>query len=243
MKLGVFVGSSPLEVDGTALEVSLHTPWGKAASAPVSYRLGKSELILVARHGPGHHLAPHQINYRANVWLMHTLGVDAAIGTYTVGGIDERLAVGDLVVPHQIIDYTWGRESTFDDTLRHIDFSYPFDVELRKQMLQAGAELVGAGVYGCTQGPRLETAAEIRRMANDGCSVVGMTAMPEAALCRELELRYAGLCLVVNPAAGVGDNADNPFLSEAPIDMAALTRASKAGAAKMLTVLEKMVGA
>lgn len=244
MRLGVFVGSSRLVSERAPLALpepqhGLDTPWGEAAALPVTYAVGDHELVLLPRHGAEHHLAPHQINYRANVWLMHKLGVDCVLGTYTVGGIAAQLSVGDLVVPHQLIDYTWGRQSSFDDELRHIDFSYPFDVAMRRRLLTVAPHIVGEGVYACSQGPRLETAAEIRRMARDGCTVVGMTGMPEAALCRELQMTFAALCLVVNPAAGVGDDAGDAMLSEAPIDMTDLFAASRLGAAKMLQIIEQ----
>ncbi|MEM9623612.1 MAG: S-methyl-5'-thioinosine phosphorylase [Pseudomonadota bacterium] len=250
MRIGVFVGSSRLLVSHEAVNLGvseLRTPWGDAAALPQGYALGEHELILLPRHGAAHALAPHQINYRANVWLLHSLHVDCVIGTYTVGGIDPQLNVGDVVVPQQIVDYTWGRASTYDDELRHIDFSYPFDQTLRQQLLAVAPDLVEGGTYACSQGPRLETAAEIRRMARDGCSLVGMTAMPEAGLCRELDLKLAALCLIVNPAAGVVPGGPDPAtatLAEAPaqpIDLSELQAASRRGAARMLQVIEGLL--
>ena len=154
--------------------------------------------------------------------------------------MDPQLRVGDLVVPEQLIDYTWGRQSSFDDELRHIEFSQPYDAKLAQQVLAAGGGLdvrmVGGGVYGCTQGPRLETAAEIKRLSRDGCTLVGMTAMPEAALCRELEIPMANVSLVVNPAAGVSAGVRG----EQPIDLGALRLASQQGAQQMRTLLSAL---
>jgi purine nucleoside phosphorylase len=171
------------------------------------------ELIRLQRHGVPHHIAPHAVNYRANVAALAALEVDAIVSLNTVGGIAPEAVSGAIVVPDQLIDYTWGRASTFsaDDGVRHVDFSSPYDAELRTVLVAAGQgaafTLVPGGVMGVTQGPRLETAAEIRRMAQDGCAVVGMTGMPEAALARELDIRYVSVSLVVNPAAGVGPDA------------------------------------
>ncbi len=226
-RIGVFVGSSPLSIDG-APRGNIETPWGAASAAPIAHQQNGHELLLMRRHGDQHEFAPHQINYRANVWLMRELAVDYLVGTYTVGSVDPALNVADLIVPHQLIDYSWGRASTYDDVLRHVEFSDPYDAEVRAMLLGADPSLLDGGVYACTQGPRLETAAEIVRLARDGATLVGMTGMPEAALARELELKFAGLCLVVNPAAGVADDV---------IDMDALRAVSQAGGQAMLEVL------
>lgn len=226
-RIGVFVGSSPLSIEGTPVG-EVDTPWGAASAAPILYERNGHELLLMRRHGDQHQFAPHQINYRANVWLMRELALDYLVGTYTVGSVDPQLNVADLIVPHQLIDYSWGRDSTYDDVLRHVEFSDPYDQDLRALLLGADAAVLDGGVYACTQGPRLETAAEIVRLARDGATLVGMTGMPEAALARELELKFAGLCLVVNPAAGVADDV---------IDMDALRAVSQAGGQAMLEVL------
>lgn len=230
-RIGVFVGSSPLPVQPNPVEVDLHTPWGEASAAPQSYVVGDYEYLLMPRHGQKHEFAPHQINYRANIWLMHSMGLDSLLGTYTVGSVAPELQVGQLVVPGQLIDYSWGRESTFDDQLRHIEFTEPYDAQLRQQLLRADAALIDGGVYACTQGPRLETAAEITRLARDGATLVGMTGMPETALARELEIPFAALCLVVNPAAGVTDDV---------IDMQALSEISATGGQRMVEVLNRL---
>ena len=239
--IGVFSGSSKLvfdalELDGppTEAEIELETPWGTVSAPPQRVVMGERTLYVLHRHGAEHSIAPHEINYRANLWLMRELNVEAVVGTHTVGGIHPDLAVGDLVLPEQLIDYTWGRPSTFDDELRHIEFSDPYDATLRRSLMDAhaamneGPRLIAEGVYGVTQGPRLETAAEIRRMARDGSTVVGMTGMPEAGLAGELGLAYCSLCLVVNPAAG---------LTDAPIDLDDLRRASQAGASAIARLL------
>lgn len=190
---------------------SAETPLGAASGSVVQGTLDGHDVLFLARHGHPHKLPPHKVNYRANLWALRQAGASRIVGINAVGGIDAALAPGALVLPDQLIDYTIGREATFFDgrykPLKHIDFSWPYDEALRGALLAAGQRagevLEDGGVYGCTQGPRLETAAEIARMARDGCRLVGMTGMPEAVLARELEIPYACLALVVNPAAGV----------------------------------------
>ena len=230
-RIGVFIGGSPLPEVGNTVTVELETPWGLASDCPSEIQLGNNHYVFMRRHGADRALSPHQVNYRANVWLMNELGVDALLGTHTVGSIDTELEVGELVLPDQLIDYTWGRVQTFEDERRHIEFSQPFDVALRSKLAASIPQLHVGGVYGCTQGPRLETAAEIRRLANDGCTIVGMTAMPEASLARELGLAFASLCVVVNPAAGIGAEV---------IDLEDLQRASQQGAEQIMTLLQNL---
>ncbi|GAB6068354.1 S-methyl-5'-thioinosine phosphorylase [Methylothermus subterraneus] len=212
MRLAVIGGSglSRLEDFEQVRRETVLTPYG-APSAPLSFgRLGGMEIVFLARHGEAHTLAPHRINYRANLAALKQVGVTHVIAVAAVGGITPKMAPQTLVVPDQIIDYTYGRAHTFfesaDAPVTHVDFTYPYSAELRRRLLEAargcGLEAIDGGCYGCTQGPRLETAAEIRRMERDGCDVVGMTGMPETALARELELEYACLALVVNWAAG-----------------------------------------
>ncbi len=233
-RIGVFVGSAPFPGEFSEMDAGTETPWGEASCRPLSSVREGGELVLMRRHGSDRAIAPHQINYRANVWLMDILGVDFIVGTYTVGGIDPDLSVGSLVVPEQVIDYTSGRENTFDDKRRHIEFANPYTGRIRDLLIETDAAVVGHGVYGCTQGPRLETAAEIARMARDGCTLVGMTGMPETALCRELGIDMAALCLVVNPAAGVGSSSDE-------IDIEALRRASVDGGRHMIDLLSSLI--
>ena len=149
-RLGVFIGSAPLDIDNLKILDNRQTPWGEAASAPLLHQVGEHEMILLPRHGAEHEFAPHQINYRANVWLMHELEVDYLVGTYTVGSVDPQLEVGQLVVPHQLIDYTWGRDSTYDDKLRHAEFAEPYDADLIQQLCGVDAGIYNGGVYGAT---------------------------------------------------------------------------------------------
>ena len=173
------------------------TPYGEPSSPVLTVAIRGVRVACIARHGENHDLAPHEINYRANLWALEQRGVRSCIGVNTVGAIDRAFMPGELAVPDQLIDYTHGRESTFGGAgapVRHIEFAEPFSPVLRGRIATAIAACgfgVRAGTYGVTEGPRLETAAEIARLARDGCAMVGMTAMPEAALARELE---HGLC-------------------------------------------------
>lgn len=200
----------------------LRTPWG-APSCALSFGMFEATpIVFLARHGYGHTIAPQDINYRANLWALKEAGASGILAVGTVGGIREDMSPGTLVVPDQIIDYTMGREGSFysgpDQPVVHIDFTRPYDASMRQRLLDAAAALgetvIDGGCYGCTQGPRLETAAEIRRMARDGCDLVGMTGMPEAALARELELPYATLAVVANHAAGLGGSQDQVVLQD-----------------------------
>jgi 5'-deoxy-5'-methylthioadenosine phosphorylase len=190
------------------------TPWGEP-SAPVLFgELAGRRAAFLPRHGRGHTIAPHEVNYRANLWALKEVGATSVVAVNAVGGIREDLGPGRLCVPDQVIDYTWGRGHTFfegtDQPVQHADFTHPYAESVRRRLLAAGArarlDVVDGGTYGATQGPRLESAAEIRRMARDGCDMVGMTGMPEAALARELELEYACCAVVVNRAAGLGED-------------------------------------
>jgi 5'-methylthioadenosine phosphorylase len=193
----------------------VRTPYGEP-SGPLTFgRNGGEEVVFLARHGYGHTLAPHEINYRANLWALQEKGVTRVIAVCSVGGIAVELAAGTIALPDQIIDYTWGRPQTYfegaQQPVTHIDFTVPYDEETRLLLLQAardaGEPVVDRGTYAAVQGPRLETRAEIDRLERDGATMVGMTGMPEAALARELKLAYAALAVVVNPAAGRGSNA------------------------------------
>jgi 5'-methylthioinosine phosphorylase len=192
------------------------TPYGKPSGDTVVGTIAGKRVAFLARHGEGHSIAPHRINYRANVWTLHRLGVQRIVGINAVGGIREDMGPRVLAVPDQIIDYTSGRLTSFCDAegaeVRHIDFSEPYSAPLRAALVaaakKAGVAVVDGGCYGATQGPRLETRAEIARMKRDGCDLVGMTGMPEAALARELGCEYACLALVANWAAGCGDEVE-----------------------------------
>ncbi len=215
--LGIIGGSGLTQLAN--LDVShrevVRTPYGEP-SGPLTFgRIGGRDVVFVARHGYGHTIPPHLVNYRANMHALETSGVKQVISVASVGGIRADLVPGGLVVPHQIIDYTWGREMTFqsggDGPVVHVDFTEPYDEAVRRLMIDVagriGEEVFDGAVYGATQGPRLETAAEIDRMQRDGADIVGMTGMPEAGLARELEMPYAALCVVSNWAAGRGDSA------------------------------------
>ena len=208
------------------LEISsrkiVRTPFGEP-SGPLTYgRMGTQEVVFLARHGYGHTLAPHEINYRANLWAIHQQNVTRVISVCTVGGIAPALGAGVIALPDQIIDYTWGRPSTFFDgaeqPVTHIEFTYPYDEETRRMAIaaarDAGVPVVAGGTYAAMQGPRLETKAELDRLEGDGATMVGMTGMPEAALARELGLKYAALAVVVNPAAGRGASARTVSLDD-----------------------------
>ena len=194
---------------------AVHTPFSEGPVLIYRAMAGESPIVFLPRHGSEHGIPPHRVNYRANLWAMRQSGATAILAVNVVGGIRDGLDPGVLLVPDQIIDYTSDRDHTFFDVLdgvdNHIDFTWPYDKNLRKALLAAADELGVAcedgGVYGCTQGPRLETAAEIRRMQADGCDIVGMTGMPEAALARELGIPYACMALVVNRAAGLTGGA------------------------------------
>ena len=195
-------------------------------------------VLWLARHGEQLAIAPHRVNYRANLHALRTLGATHVIALNTVGGIDPDAVPGSLWLPEQVIDYTTGRESSFHDgsllPLHHQEFAEPYDAGLRRLLARAAEDVcvpvVARGTYGCTQGPRLETAAEIRRMRRDGCDLVGMTGMPEAALAREAGIAYASLSMVVNPAAG---------LSAAPITMEAILREAEGCMAKGIRLLSQ----
>lgn len=219
---------------------SAETPLGEASNGVIQGALEGHDILFLPRHGHPHKLPPHRVNYRANLWALKEAGATRIVGVNAVGGIDPSLTPGALVVPDQLIDYTSGRESTFFDAsfmpLEYIDFSWPYDENLRQALLEAGRVagevLEEGGTYGCTQGPRLETAAEIARMARDGCRLVGMTGMPEAALARELEIPYASLAVVINPAAGMVD---------ATITLAEVETALEAGIERVKGVIRALL--
>ncbi|MBK8287169.1 MAG: S-methyl-5'-thioinosine phosphorylase [Ahniella sp.] len=192
------------------------TPFGAPSGDIVIGELAGKRVAFLARHGESHTIAPHRVNYRANVFALHALGAKRVIGVNAVGGIRADMGPKVVVIPDQIIDYTHGRFTSFCDVdgakVDHIDFSEPYTESLRQSLIaaaaRAGVEVVKDGCYGATQGPRLETRAEIARMQRDGSDLVGMTGMPEAALARELGLEYACIALIANWAAGCGDQAE-----------------------------------
>ena len=200
---------------GDVCRHQIDTPYGPPSDDVVEGELADRRVLFLARHGEGHGLAPHEINYRANLWALRHLGAQRVLAVNAVGGISERMSPRAIAVPDQLIDYTWDRAHTIfgeGGTVEHVDMTWPYDAELRAALLgaarRAEVAIVDGGTYGATQGPRLETAAEIRRLARDGCDLVGMTGMPEAALARELGLAYACIAIVANWAAGCGDQTE-----------------------------------
>lgn len=200
-------------LDITRREI-MRTPYGEPSGPIIFGQLCSQPVMFLARHGYGHTIPPHVVNYRANLWALREAGASGVLSVASVGGIRSDLVPGALVVPDQILDYTWGRIGTFfdrpDEPVHHIDFTHPYDNILRQRILaaaeRAGERMIDGAVYATTQGPRLETAAEVVRLERDGADVVGMTGMPEAALARELNLPYAAINVVANYAAGRGDS-------------------------------------
>ncbi len=226
------------------LEITRHepmqTPWGEPSGPLVYGHMGRSEVVFLARHGPQHTIPPHRVNYRANLWALREAGAHKVIAVAAVGGIRADMQPGILSIPDQIIDYTWSREHTYFESdlseVTHIDFTRPYSEELRQALITAAQdmdlELADGGIYAATQGPRLETAAEIDRLDRDGCSIVGMTGMPEAALARELGLAYAHCAVVANRAAGCGPET---------ITMAGIEASLDTGMATVRRLLESVI--
>ena len=218
--LAIIGGSGLARMEGLNItrREMVKTPFG-APSCPLIFgEYAGVDVVFLARHGNTHRFPPHRINYCANIWALHSVGIERIIAIGAVGGIADDCSVGKLVIPDQIIDYTVGRQNTFFDggseAVKHIDFSYPYDDTLRKALIEGAEKTEGValrrdGTLGVTQGPRLETAAEIARLQRDGCSLVGMTAMPETALAREMDMAYAACLVVVSRAAGIDGNTVN----------------------------------
>ncbi len=220
----------------------MRTPYGEPSGALTFGTINQHDVVFLARHGYGHTIPPHEVNYRANLWALHEQGVQRVLSVASVGGIRADLVPGMIVVPDQIIDYTYGREFTYFDgrerPVTHIDFTHPYDRKLRRQLIEAaqraGEACLDGGVYAATQGPRLETAAEVNRLERDGVDMVGMTGMPEAALARELGMSYATIAVVVNHAAGRGDSAE-------VIRMERINVVAQAAMARVRNMLECLV--
>jgi 5'-methylthioinosine phosphorylase len=241
-ELAIIGGSGFTRLEGLRIvrrEV-LHTPFGEP-SAPLSHgRLNGMNVVFLPRHGAAHTIPPHKVNYRANLWALYHIGVTNVIGVAAVGGITEKMAPGKIVIPDQIIDYTYGRDHTFFEndltSVTHIDFTYPYCAQLRERLIssarEAGVSIIDGATYGATQGPRLETASEITRMERDGCDLVGMTGMPETSLARELGICYASCSIVANWAAGKSDT---------PITMREIETHIAAGMGQVLCLFSKLV--
>lgn len=241
--LGIIGGSGLTRLHALAIERQeiVTTPYGEP-SAPLTFgQFDGAPVVFLPRHGPSHAIPPHRVNYRANLWALKHAGVERIVGMAAVGGISVAMAPGVLAVPDQIVDYTWGREHTLFEgdlsSVTHIDFTEPYCDTLRRTLLggahAANVAIHDGGTYAATQGPRLETKAEIERLERDGCDLVGMTGMPETALARELGLCYACLALSVNWAAGKSDG---------PITMAEIERNLEDGMARARKVLAVVAG-
>lgn len=244
MSIAVIGGTGLCDWDGAEIlrEEEADTPYGSPSAPLRKMRYRGADFYFLPRHGDGHRYPPHKINYRANIWALHAAGVRQIIAVNAVGGIADNCTTGALVLADQVLDYSYGREHTFydgsDGRVDHIDFGYPYNHSLRSLLLAAAQSLtqpiVTKATYACTQGPRLETAAEVVKLKRDGADVVGMTGMPEAALARELDVDYAALCLVVNPAAG---------LSAEPITMDDIQRVIDSGMSSVKALLAQALSA
>lgn len=218
----------------------MRTPYGEPSGAVTFGTLCGKDVVFLARHGYDHTIPPHRVNYRANLWALREQGVKRIIAVCAVGGIRSDIVPSAVVIPDQIIDYTWSRQHTFFETeldsVTHIDFTQPYCQEMRAVLIssagQAKVDILTTGTYGASQGPRLETAAEIDRMERDGCDMVGMTGMPEAALARELELSYAVCAVSANDAAGRGSG---------PIEMDDIEANLHTGMSKVCAILEQAI--
>ncbi len=227
-RVGIIGGTGLTQLSGLSIsgEREVDTPWGEPSAPLVFGKLDGQDVVFLARHGDPHRIPPHQVNYRANLWALREAGVETVVGVNAVGGIHSEMGPARVVVPDQLIDYTWGRPSTYFEgeleSTTHIDFTHPYTPRAREILIaKARAAGIGCsefGVYAATQGPRLETAAEIRRLERDGCDLVGMTGMPEAVLATELKMNYVCLALVVNWAAGKTDHIITMEEIEAAID-------------------------
>ncbi|ASR44300.1 5'-methylthioadenosine phosphorylase [Xanthomonas citri pv. mangiferaeindicae] len=239
------IGGTGLYALAELQDVEAHQPVTRYGGLSGPVRIGTLDgrrVAFLARHGEGHSLPPHRINYRANLAALQALGASRVLALNTVGGITERFGPRVLACPDQLIDYTWGRVSTYCEEegseVLHVDFGDPYTPTLRRAVVdaaaRAGVALVDGGCYGATQGPRLETRAEIARMRRDGCDLVGMTGMPEAGLARELGLDYACLAIVANWAAGAGPEVDEVITFE---DVLANVAAASSGIPALLRAL------
>jgi 5'-deoxy-5'-methylthioadenosine phosphorylase len=242
--LGIIGGTGLTQLSN--LEITrrqiVRTPYGDPSGALTFGKLNGRDVVFLARHGYGHTIPPHAVNYRANIWALHSQGAGPVVSVASVGGIRTDCPPGALVIPHQVIDYTWDRKHTFfegpDQPVTHVDFTHPYCERLRERLRKAaaaaGQAIVNGGVYAATQGPRLESAAEIDRLERDGADLVGMTGMPEAGLAREIGLRYAVVAVVVNYAAGRGESSEAIHLEQ-------INAVLQTAMVKVRTLLEKLV--
>ncbi|PPD41113.1 MAG: S-methyl-5'-thioadenosine phosphorylase [Methylobacter sp.] len=242
-QLAIIGGTGLTQLSGLTIikREQLTTPYGNPSADFITGEFNQKPVVFLARHGNPHTLAPHKINYRANIWGLKQLGVEDIIAVAAVGGITAAMQPAHIVIPDQIIDYTYSRKQTFFDDgnypVKHIDFTFPYSPTLRSALIaaasQVGITISGRGTYGCTQGPRLETIAEINRMERDGCDLVGMTGMPEASLAKELDINYASVSVVANWAAGK---------SEGEITMPEIEQNLHVGMANTAKLLKAFIG-
>jgi len=241
-KIAIIGGSGLTKLSGLEVicKIESATPWGDP-SAPITFgKINNLEILFLPRHGIAHTIPPHKINYRANLWALHKHEVNEIIAINAVGGITEKMTPCSIVIPNQLIDYTHGRADTFYEEnltdVKHIDFTKPYAELLRQQLIDTASknklEIISEGTYAVTQGPRLETAAEVSRLEKDGNDIIGMTSMPEASLARELEINYACCALVVNWAAGKTDEI---------ISMETIEENLKEGLSRMRFLIEKYI--
>jgi len=237
-RLGL-IGGTGLDEFGQAIAThDINSAFGRPSAKFAEYQVGDLQLFFLPRHGAQHEIPPHAVNYQANIDALKQLEVEGIIAVNAVGGISSATPPGSLCVPDQLIDYTWGRAHTFSmaagDDLLHVEFAHPFDGRVRSDLLRAATaadiDVTNGGCVAVTQGPRLETAAEVRRLSQDGCDLVGMTSMPEAALAREAGLDYASLCVTANWAAG---------LEHEPVTMAAIEATLATAMIKVRNLLGK----
>ena len=224
--------------------LAVRTPYGEPSGTLTFGRIAGGDVVFLARHGYGHTIPPHEVNYRANIWALQEQKVEGVVSVASVGGIRADLPPGTIAVPHQILDYTWGRKNTFfeggEQPVTHIDFTEPYSAELRRRILDAaracGEAVIEDAIYAASQGPRLETAAEIDRLERDGADVVGMTGMPEAVLAREAGLAYAAIAVVANFAAGRGASVHG-------VRMQDIEQVLQPSLARVRRIIEKLVAA
>jgi 5'-methylthioinosine phosphorylase len=224
--------------------LAVRTPYGEPSGALTFGRIAGEDVVFLARHGYGHTIPPHEVNYRANIWALKEQELEGVVSVASVGGIRFDMKPGVIAVPHQIIDYTWGRKSTFfeggEQAVTHIDFTEPYSANLRRRIVEAARDcdepVVEDAIYAASQGPRLETAAEVDRLERDGADVVGMTGMPEAALAREGGLDYATIAVVANYAAGRADSLHG-------IRMEDIEQVLQQSLARVRRIIEKLVSA
>lgn len=241
-EIGIIGGTGLAELPGiTELERrAVVTAFGAPSSTLVFANWHGKRIVFLPRHGQPHTIPPHKVNYRANIWALKEAEVKTIIACNAVGGIYRNATACDVVIPHQLVDYTHSRAHTFfEENLNevvHIDFTHPFTPHLREKLIKAAEQIhlpvIPKGTYAAAQGPRLETAAEIDKLERDGCDIVGMTAMPEAALAREAEIDYACIALVVNKAAG---------RAEGPLSHKEIEKTFQEGKHKIVQLLDAFI--